>query len=130
VAGASIPNEELHRFYAAAGIVLCDHWSDMRDEGFIANRLYDVLASGGFVISDDVEGIEAEFDGAVVTYRSPAELRALVDRWLADPAGRRDRAERGRRAVLDRHTVRHRVIAILDAILPKLEARPARLTPD
>jgi hypothetical protein len=124
-AGRSIPNHELHRYYAAASIVLCDHWSDMRDEGFIANRLYDVLASGGFVISDDVEGIEAEFDGAVVTYTTAAELRDLVERWLADPDGRRARAERGRRAVLQRHTFAHRVATMLAVLAPELEARPA-----
>jgi GT2 family glycosyltransferase len=127
LAGTSIPNHELHRYYAAAAIVLSDHWSDMRDEGFIANRLYDALASGGFVISDDVEGIEAEFDGAVVTYRTRNELRELVDRWLADPDGRRERAERGRRAVLDRHTFAHRVAEILAAARPLLDARPARV---
>jgi spore maturation protein CgeB len=99
----------------------------MRDEGFISNRLYDVLASGGFVISDDVAGIDAEFDGAVVTYGTAPELRALVDRWLADPAGRRERAERGRRAVLQRHTFGHRVAALLGVVRPQLEARPARV---
>jgi GT2 family glycosyltransferase/glycosyltransferase involved in cell wall biosynthesis len=127
LAGESIPNRELHRYYAAAAIVLSDHWADMRDEGFIANRLYDALASGGFVISDDVEGIDAEFDGAVVTYRTAAELAELVDRWLADPSGRRERAERGRRAVLERHTFAHRVADILAAVRPLLDGRPARI---
>jgi spore maturation protein CgeB len=124
LAGAAIPNRELHRYYAAASIVLSDHWTDMRDEGFIANRLYDVLASGGFVISDEVEGIQAEFDGAVVTYRTASELRDLIDRWLADSPGRRERAERGRRAVLERHTFDHRVAVLLAEVGPLLESRP------
>jgi GT2 family glycosyltransferase len=130
LAGESIPNRELHRYYAAAKIVLSDHWSDMRDEGFIANRLYDALASGAFVISDHVDGIDEEFDGGVVTYRTPAELRELVDRWLADPEGRREVAARGRRAVLERHTFAHRVKEILAVARPLLDARPARIRPE
>ena len=84
--------------------MLNDHWDDMRAEGFISNRLYDALACGAFVISDHIDGIEAEFDDAVVTYESPAELEALIDRYLADPDERRRRGDRGRAAVLERHT--------------------------
>ena len=67
--GEVIPNAELARYYGAADIVLNDHWDDMLAEGFISNRIYDALACGAFVISDPIVGIEAEFDGAVPTYR-------------------------------------------------------------
>jgi spore maturation protein CgeB len=66
----------------------------------------------------------------VVTYRTPAELRELVDRWLADPEGRREVAARGRRAVLERHTFAHRVKEILAVARPLLDARPARIRPE
>ena len=85
--GDGIPNAEVGRYYASAAIVLNDHWHDMRAEGFISNRIYDALACGAFVISDQVEGIEAEFDGAVVTYRERPELEALIERYLGDPDG-------------------------------------------
>ena len=69
VEGRGVANTELARYYSAADIVLNDHWNDMRFEGFISNRLYDALACGAFVISDEIDGIAAEFDGAVPTYR-------------------------------------------------------------
>ena len=47
--GEWIPNDQLRRYYSSAGIVLCDHYDDMRDEGFISNRAYDALACGAFV---------------------------------------------------------------------------------
>ncbi len=75
-------------------------------------------------VSDDVEGMAAEFDGAVATYREPAELRALIDRYLGDPVARRARAEPGRAAVLARHTFAHRAATIVAAISPLIEARP------
>jgi hypothetical protein len=113
VRGEHIPNERLHRWYGAAGVVLNDHWPDMREGGFLSNRLYDVLAAGGFVISDAVAGIDEEFDGGVVTVASGGELRWAVRDHLADPARRRDIADRGRRAVLERHTFAHRADTIL-----------------
>lgn len=111
-----IPNEELHRYYAAAGIVLSNSWADMRDEGFISNRIYDALASGAFVISESVPGIDQEFDGAVVTYRQVSELVGQVDRYLADPDRRAEQAAKGRAAVLARHTFENRVDAIIAAV--------------
>lgn len=113
-----IPNRDLHRYYSAAGIVLNDHWPEMRATGFLSNRLYDALASGAFVVSDAAAGIEDEFEGAVVTYSDPEELRRIVDAYLADPAGRRALADRGREVVVARHTFAHRV----DQILKEVEA--------
>lgn len=111
--GEWIPNWELGRYYSSAGIVLCDHYDDMRDEGFISNRAYDALACGAFVISDRVPFIEDEFDGGLVTYEDADELAVLVDHYLNHPDERRARAERGRAAVLARHTFAHRVDAII-----------------
>ncbi|HSW43229.1 MAG TPA: glycosyltransferase [Patescibacteria group bacterium] len=121
--GDWVPNEELGRFYASAEIVLSDHWADMRDEGFIANRVYDAAAAGGFVISDHLPEIDAEFDGGVVTYRDAADLRALVDRFLADPAARAAHARIAREAVLRRHTFASRANTILEAVTPVLRDR-------
>jgi len=127
--GTWIPNEELGRYYAGASVVLADHWPDMRDEGFIANRVYDAVAAGALVVSDDVVGIEEEFDGGVAIFRTPAELVAVVERYVADPAARRATAERARRAVLARHTFGHRADAILAQALPALTARPSTIGP-
>jgi hypothetical protein len=99
-----VPNETLPRVYSSAGVVLNDHWRTMQRWGFVSNRIYDVLACGTPVISDPVPGLAELFDGAVLEYRTPAELRAHVDRVLDDPAGAHERAARGRAAVLARHT--------------------------
>jgi hypothetical protein len=129
IRGEHVPNAELHRWYGAAGVVLNDHWPDMRDAGFLSNRLYDVLAAGGFVISDWVAGIDEEFDGAVVTARSPSELRWAVRDHLADPTRRRRLAERGHRAVLERHTFSHRIDTILADLALDTGSAPALSRP-
>jgi Glycosyl transferases group 1 len=127
VRGELVPGGDLARYYSSADIVLNDHWQDMRAEGFISNRIYDALACGAFVISDHLDEIEDEFDGAVPTFRDKAGLEALIERYLDDPGARRSMAERGRAAVLERHTFRARADAIVATLGPLLAGRLARI---
>ena len=127
-----VPNDQVPGWYASAAVVLNDHWPDMREHGFLSNRLYDALAAGAFVVSDAVPGVEDEFDGGVVTVASGGELRATLQAALADPGWRRRIAERGRRAVLERHTFAARVATILADLGDDHGAalRPSRAEPD
>jgi GT2 family glycosyltransferase/glycosyltransferase involved in cell wall biosynthesis len=124
VKGEVVKNAELARYYSAADVVLNDHWDDMRIEGFLSNRLYDALACGAFVVSDLVDGIEAEFDGAIATYASQPELEPLIARYLANPDERQRLAAHGRAIVLERHTFDHRVRALCAVADPLARARP------
>jgi hypothetical protein len=72
-----IPNNELPIRYRSSKIVLNDHRPDMRKRGFYSNRLFDAVASGARVLSDDVVGLEQFFEGAVKTYTDSSELRAI-----------------------------------------------------
>ncbi len=123
LAGTHIPNDEVGRRYAAAAIVLNDHWPDMLREGFMSNRLYDAAAAGAFIISDGIEELDSEFDGGIVGYRDRDHLRELIDHYLAHPDERRALADRARLAVLARHTFDHRVRTILETIDPILDER-------
>lgn len=117
VVGEHVENERLRRVYSSATIVLGDHWDDMREHGFVANRIYDALACGATVVCDDVAGLQEQFGDAVVTYSSPGDLRAAIDRLLADPVERMARAARGRDVVLERGTFERRVGELVDAVL-------------
>jgi hypothetical protein len=68
------------------------------------------------VISDAVDGLAELFEGAVLEYQTPAELRALVDDVLADQGAARERAARGRSVVLANHTIDHRARELLAAL--------------
>jgi O-antigen biosynthesis protein len=113
VVAEHMPNDELRHVYSSAGIVLNDHWDDMRVHGYISNRVYDALACGAVILSDEVPGIAERFGDAVACFSSPAELGELVERLLADPHERRRRGELGRELVLERHTFAHRVDELL-----------------
>jgi GT2 family glycosyltransferase len=116
VVAEHVPNHELRHIYSSAEIVLCDHWEDMREHGYVSNRIYDALACGAFLISDAVEGLEEIVGDAVVTYRTPEELAALITRFLADPEERSRRAAHGRERVLASHTFAQRADVLLEQL--------------
>lgn len=99
--GEYIGNELLPAVYGAAGVVLNDHWDDMRRDGLLSNRLFDLAACGARVVSDHVDGISEVFGPTVRTYTSVAEFEAAVTAHLsetdAEAAERMDLAERVRR---------------------------------
>lgn len=111
-----VDNALLPIVYSSAGVVLNDHWRTMQAWGFVSNRLYDVLACGAPVISDPVPGVAELFDGSVLEYHTPTELRRCVDAVLSDPPAARDRAERGRATILAGHTFDHRAGELLGAL--------------
>jgi spore maturation protein CgeB len=95
--GEYYENARLNELYAASKIVLNDHHDDMKREGFINPRVLDVLASGGFVVSDYMPGMGDLLDWSVPTYHSAGELRALIDTYISDDAARERLAEKGRK---------------------------------
>jgi hypothetical protein len=78
IAATGVRNEELPALYETAGVVLNDHWPAMQERGFIGNRLFDVVAAGGRVISDRVEGIDEIFEGAVRQWDTVPKLIELL----------------------------------------------------
>jgi O-antigen biosynthesis protein len=85
VVSEHVANEELRKVYSSAKLVLCDHWDDMREHGFVSNRIYDALACGATVISDEVGGLEEKFGGSVLTYTTAEDLQALIADRLDGP---------------------------------------------
>lgn len=66
--------------YASARIVLNDHWPDMAAGGFVSNRVFDVLAAGGVVVTDPVVGLGDVIDVPTLAVAStPKELATLLD---------------------------------------------------
>lgn len=84
IKGRFLPNDELGASYASAGLVLNDHWEDMRREGFLSNRLFDAVASGARVISDDVKGLHGLFGSSVQVAEDGVALQRLVQHSSLD----------------------------------------------
>jgi O-antigen biosynthesis protein len=114
--GDYVDNTDLARVYSSAGVVLNDHWSTMRDWGFVSNRIFDALACGAPVISDRLPEIADLFGDTVPTFDGAEQLRRVVDEILADPDAARARARRGMEIVGAHHTFGHRAHEFLDAL--------------
>jgi spore maturation protein CgeB len=127
VRASHYPNRELARLYASAGVVLNDHWPDMREKGFISNRIFDALASGAVVVSDRVVGLDEMFHDLVPTYSDAEELDEVVRILLKDDERRLEISQSASRLVASQHTFSHRGSDIVAELRPLLNSRPANL---
>lgn len=129
----SVPNAEVGARYAGAGVVLNDHWADMRKAGFVSNRLFDAVACGARVLSDPIDGAGELFGGSVVTCGSADEVRTALsadpDAVWPDRTNRLAVAERVRAEhSFDRRaaTLLERALAVRAAGIGPPSARPVR----
>lgn len=86
-----LPNA-VDEIYRRARIVIGHHLEPARRQGMINDRVYSVIASGAFLISDAVSGINAEFPD-LVTYDSPEEAVRLCRYYLDRDEDRVKRAK-------------------------------------
>ncbi|MCH7666388.1 MAG: glycosyltransferase [Acidobacteria bacterium] len=114
VEGEHICNDELHRFYTDAEVVLNDHWPSMKENGFVSNRIFDAGACGACIVTDETVGLSELFGDTVATYDGTAEdLRATVDGLLADPERRSRMGAQLREIVTREHTFSDRAREVL-----------------
>jgi spore maturation protein CgeB len=104
-----LANEETAAVYRRARIGLQLHRSDtyyrhgwrMKPGAAysLGPRSYELAACGVFQVSDERPELHDVFDGSVPTFSTPAELGALVRRYLASPEERADLAAKQHEAV-------------------------------
>ncbi len=77
-------------------------------------RVFEALASGALLITDEAEGLEDLFEDRkhLVIYHDDAELPGLIAYYLEHPEERERIAAAGRELVLREHTYTHRIQAI------------------
>ncbi len=117
------PNEDLAALYASTKVVLNDHWPDMRDRGFVSNRIFDALASGAVVVSDPVVGLEEIFGDLVPTYSTPDELEHVVLDLIHDGERRKIIQSKALAIVATQHTFDKRAEDIYKLLRPLLDGR-------
>lgn len=123
-----MPNDQLPVLYSSCNILVNDHWTDMREWGFLSNRLFDALASGAFVVSDGVDGLAEAFGDAVPTFDSAESLGELLAHFRDDANRRQELAVRGMSIVRDRHTFDVRALEFAELIAPFLAGQRLEVT--
>ncbi len=104
---------ELPAFYGMGAIQLNTTSRQMR--GAVNQRVFDVPAAGGFLITDRREAMAELFEPGreVVCYDNPAEIPGLVERYLADAPGRAKISQAARKRILAEHTYEQRLTALI-----------------
>lgn len=119
-----VPNQRLRHYYSAAKVVLNDHWSDMRSQGFLSNRLFDAGACGAGIVSDDMQACRALFGDAVHYYSTPENLAAGVAELRHATSEPGEGGKQLRELIVAQHTFQHRVDEILQTVA-RLSPQPA-----
>ena len=116
IAGAFMPNDALPAAYAGAGIVLNDHHSDMAQAGFLSNRLFDAVASGARVLSDEARGLHEIFGSVVVTFDDEDQLVRLLDQPMDQVFAGREERTRAARRIAEKHSFDARAAVLSERV--------------
>jgi len=129
LAGSYFDYAQLGELYAGSEFVLNDHHPDMARWGFVSFRLYDALASGGFVISDRNPGIEGIFGGSVPQFSTAQELKDIFAYFRAHPDKKEQLQDQGMRIAWSHNwearakQLRRHLLAVADLSQALLVAR-------
>ena len=74
----SVENYELPNIYRSAKVTLNDHWDDMLQKQFINNRIFDALACGLPVISDECDELKKIFPTAILYYHTRQDFKNCI----------------------------------------------------
>jgi len=130
IRGGSLPPSLWRRLYGSATAVLNIHYGAFGPDavsGHLAStRVFEILGCGALQIANRQGDLVRLFreDEEFLGFSSGEELRAQVERALADPVEARRIAAAGRAAVLDGHTYLDRARLLVDGGRFALPARP------
>ena len=89
VKGKFFPFWNLPELYKSSKICLNDHHAEHNEWDYVSFRIFDIVKSGGFCISDYNPGIEKIFGDTVVTYKTKEELNNKIKYFLVHPKERK-----------------------------------------
>jgi spore maturation protein CgeB len=105
--------DDLPRFYPATRVNF--NCTSQQMKGAVNQRVFDVPACGGFLLTDHRRQMEDLFvpDREIVCYREPGEIPDLVRHYLARDDERRRVTEAARRRILAEHTYDLRLASLV-----------------
>ncbi|MBI9111643.1 glycosyltransferase [Maridesulfovibrio ferrireducens] len=85
-------------------------------KGAVNQRIFDVPACGGFILTDYREQMENLFepDSEIISYSNVKEIPQIMERCLGDKKMREKVSAAARKRILSEHTYEHRLLSILD----------------
>ncbi|MBG0790755.1 MAG: glycosyltransferase [Desulfovibrionaceae bacterium] len=108
--------EDLPRFYPLTGINF--NCTSRQMPGAVNQRVFDVPACGGFLVTDYRVQMEDLFDldSEAVAYRETGEIPHLLERFINAPAERDAIARKARKRILAEHTYAARLARLVETM--------------
>ncbi|MFH0881730.1 MAG: glycosyltransferase [bacterium] len=109
-------DRDLPRIYASDAVHIS--LTNLQMRAWPNQRLFDIPAAGGCVLTDRLEELDDLFGDAIssLTFETPQQLADLAASLVVNADARHEHATELRRVVLERHTVRHRVQRMLEVL--------------
>lgn len=85
-------------------------------KGAVNQRIFDVPACGGFILTDYREQMENLFEPEteVVSYKNVEEINELLEKYLREPVLRKKISVAARKRIVAEHTYDHRISELVD----------------
>ena len=114
--GGPVSSDEANVIYASGAIALNLHHPQFQRGTSL--RTFALCCSGAFQLADWREGIDRWLTPGleIEVFRTPGQLRALVERYLGDHPARARIAAAGRARVIAEHTYFHRLAKMLEDV--------------
>lgn len=81
--GKYLDYNSLPNYYVSAKVNLIDGHDKMRNEGFVPAKVFDTIASGGWVVMEHNDGIKEIFGNRILMFRTKKEMVKMID-WSLD----------------------------------------------
>ena len=114
ISRGKIPQELLPVLYSSARINLNITLQDAVDWDFWNLRPLEIMACGGFLMTDRFPGLEREFEGGAVFTDGGKDLVKDIEYYLDNDGERSRIAKKGMELVRERHSIEHRAREVCD----------------
>lgn len=104
---------DLPKVYTSSLVNLNAHIVEHAEWGTINLRIYDILACGGFIISDRMDALEETFGEVVVCSDGYEDTWVKLVHYLSDSQERNRRRQEGRNMILSNHSYAHRMETVV-----------------
>ena len=118
-----LPYDRMPDVYASTKIVIDNSNSTTLKWGALNARVFDALASGALVLTNNSIGAHETFGGLLPSWSSREQLTDLLQRYLGDDEARSALVEKLRSIVLRRHSYALRAQDVHDALLDLIAHR-------
>ena len=111
-----VPYEDMPKIYHGSKIALDDATASTRETGSVNSRVFDALAAGCLVLTNNEVGAAETFEGLLPVYRDRESLEKLLKQYLEDEQARLGKVSELRAFVLEKHTYEIRAEKLAEII--------------